>query len=392
MKKAIRSISALLACLLLALSALAACNADDTPDATSDNGTTTTAKPSLNIPMPEPADLSLLDMRNYVSVNYKSIPLYVEELPQKITDDDAVADIISAMAESGDYSLLSEGTVKIGDRLEIAFVGTMNGEEFSGGTSEKSLILVDTENSGYITGFADVLIGKNVGDTVGADLTFPDNYYAELAGKAVHFDITVKGICTFDITDEIAQKYTDNACQTKDELIKYVREYLEEDARTDLLNEVYDQIWDELTKRVEIKGYVEEQNKFYYDLYLKQLREAAYEDDVELDDYLAEIEKTYDDVTEESKKSTLSDMILYFIASEEELSVSDEEYREALQNYVDYYNSYGYSFTLESLEAEFDASYYPGYFRQYLLEEKVIDRITDYSLIEKAPQTSEDVS
>jgi len=77
------------------------------------------------------------------------------------------------------------------DILTVDFKGTVDGEEFEGGSAEDSKI---TLGSGQmIPGFEDGLIGSKPGEELTLDVTFPEDYQnTELAGKAAQFAVTVK--------------------------------------------------------------------------------------------------------------------------------------------------------------------------------------------------------
>lgn len=80
-----------------------------------------------------------------------------------------------------------------GDRLTISFTGTVDGEPFEGGSA--SDVHIELGSARMIQGFEEGLIGASAGDRVSLDLVFPDPYQAEhLAGKAVHFDVTVDAV------------------------------------------------------------------------------------------------------------------------------------------------------------------------------------------------------
>ncbi len=86
-----------------------------------------------------------------------------------------------------------EREVKADDRATIAFVGTIDGEEFEGGKSES--FPLELGKGRMIPGFEEPIVGAKVGDTVVADVTFPEEYHAEkLKGKAAQFTITVNKV------------------------------------------------------------------------------------------------------------------------------------------------------------------------------------------------------
>ncbi|MES3006353.1 MAG: trigger factor [Pseudomonadota bacterium] len=79
------------------------------------------------------------------------------------------------------------------DRINIDYVGTMNGEAFSGGSATGANLVLGSER--MIEGFEKGLLKKKAGDEVVLDLTFPEDYHnKELAGKPVKFEIKINEI------------------------------------------------------------------------------------------------------------------------------------------------------------------------------------------------------
>ena len=79
------------------------------------------------------------------------------------------------------------------DRVTCEYKGTVDGEGFAGGEGTDLPVVLGSK--GMIDGFEDGLMGSTVGQTIEMDLKFPDNYQSEeVAGKDVHFTVTVKTI------------------------------------------------------------------------------------------------------------------------------------------------------------------------------------------------------
>jgi trigger factor len=82
-----------------------------------------------------------------------------------------------------------------GDKVNINFVGSIDGVEFAGGKGED--IPLEIGSNQFIPGFEDQLIGAKVGDDLTVKVTFPETYGSkELAGKAAEFAVKVNGIET----------------------------------------------------------------------------------------------------------------------------------------------------------------------------------------------------
>jgi trigger factor len=82
---------------------------------------------------------------------------------------------------------------KKGDRLNIDFHGTIEGEEFSGNSGENVPLTLGSGR--MIAGFEDALIGAKAGEEHTLDLQFPEDYgHKDVAGKPVQFQVKVNSV------------------------------------------------------------------------------------------------------------------------------------------------------------------------------------------------------
>ncbi|UTA46444.1 trigger factor [Simiduia sp. 21SJ11W-1] len=98
---------------------------------------------------------------------------------------------------------------KKGDRVNISYVGTKDGEAFEGGSAENQFLVLGSDS--MIPGFEKGLIGCKAGEEHVLDLTFPEDYQAEeLRGAAVQFKVTVNGAAAQklpELDDAFFEKY-----------------------------------------------------------------------------------------------------------------------------------------------------------------------------------------
>lgn len=85
-----------------------------------------------------------------------------------------------------------EKIAKNGDTVVIDFAGFLGEEQFQGGTAENYELKLGSGT--FVPGFEEQLVGAKVGESRDVKITFPMNYYPNLAGKDVVFKVTVKGI------------------------------------------------------------------------------------------------------------------------------------------------------------------------------------------------------
>jgi len=140
-------------------------------------------------------------------VDFKTLKL--ERWVPEISDEElntALENIAASQKTSEPVSKKRKS--KNGDIVVIDFTGSVNGEEFPGGKAEAYSL--ELGSGSFIPGFEDQLVGKNVGDQLEVNVTFPEEYgAAELAGQKASFDVTVNELretSPAQINDELATK------------------------------------------------------------------------------------------------------------------------------------------------------------------------------------------
>lgn len=86
-----------------------------------------------------------------------------------------------------------ERAAESGDRVNINYTGSKDGEEFDGGKAEGSSLVLGSGQ--MIPGFEDGIVGMSAGEEKTIDVTFPEEYHSEeLKGAAVQFAIKVNAV------------------------------------------------------------------------------------------------------------------------------------------------------------------------------------------------------
>ncbi len=96
-----------------------------------------------------------------------------------------------------------------GDQVIMDFVGSIDGEEFPGGSAKEAPL--ELGSNSMIPGFEDQLVGVSKGDEKTINVNFPEDYRAtDLAGKEAQFQITVHGVKVSElpqVNDEFAKEF-----------------------------------------------------------------------------------------------------------------------------------------------------------------------------------------
>lgn len=99
------------------------------------------------------------------------------------------------VTEAASYNTDSSLEVTDGNKVNIDYVGKIDGVAFDGGSTDGKGTDLVIGSGTYIDNFEEQLVGAHPGDKVEVTVVFPDDYQAaDLAGKEAVFDVTVNGI------------------------------------------------------------------------------------------------------------------------------------------------------------------------------------------------------
>jgi trigger factor len=116
----------------------------------------------------------------------------VEKPTAEVTPED-VDNIIEVFRKQRGSWVEVERAAADGDRVNIDFVGTKDGEAFDGGSAEGSEL--ELGSGRMIPGFEDGVVGMTAGQEKVLELTFPEDYHEDsLKGAAVEFKVTVNKV------------------------------------------------------------------------------------------------------------------------------------------------------------------------------------------------------
>ena len=113
---------------------------------------------------------------------------------------------LKEMADRNSRLVSVERAVKKNDTANINFEGFDNGVAFEGGKGEN--FDLEIGSGSFVPGFEDQLIGMKAGEEKEIDITFPENYTPELAGKPVVFKVKINEVKAKEvpaIDDEFAK-------------------------------------------------------------------------------------------------------------------------------------------------------------------------------------------
>lgn len=257
-------------------------------------------------------------------------------------------------------------TVQDGDLVLVDYTGYHNNEAFDGGSATDVMIDVSnnceaTQQTGYIDGFSDGLIGAKVGEETSSDVKFPDEYSnnPDLAGEMTTFKFKVKGIYKAltldDLTDaQVKENFSDAQIETKEDLIKNVRAMMESQASSSKSQDTVNKVQTYMLDNSEVTipdEYLEARLAEYQAQYTRD----NVGDTQTLEEYLQANNTTLADMQKTWKTSLEKQIKLEFIfdriAELEGLEIDQDKY----EQFIDYIISSGNS------ELSTEASIYDYY-------------------------------
>ena len=163
-----------------------------------------------------------------------------------VTEEEIAADINRRLESSASLTVV-EREAKLGDSVVIDFVGYVDGKAFEGGSAENYEL--ELGSNSFVPGFEEQLVGTKSEDEKDINITFPEQYVAELAGKAATFHVKVHEVkerVIPTLSDEAVLDLNLRDVKTVDELKEYVRKELLQKKVNEIeqayLNAIVDQI------------------------------------------------------------------------------------------------------------------------------------------------------
>ena len=131
--------------------------------------------------------------------------LEVEKAEATVSDEQVKAEL-DRMAQNVASTETVERAAEMGDTANIDFEGFDNGVAFDGGKGENFDLKLGSGQ--FVPGFEEQVVGMTAGEEKDIDITFPENYTAELAGKAVVFHVKLNKVTSTtlpELDDEFAK-------------------------------------------------------------------------------------------------------------------------------------------------------------------------------------------
>ena len=258
----------------------------------------------------------------------KYMGVTVTKIDTSVTEEEVEAELENQRNTNARTVTVTDRPVKEGDTAVIDFEGFVDGVAFDGGKAENHSLEIGSHS--FIDTFEDQLVGKNAGDEVEVNVTFPEEYQAaDLAGKPAVFKVKINEIKAKELpelNDEFAQDVAgvDTLAEYKEELKKNLTEKKENEAKKTKEDEAIQKIIDK-SKMDLPEAMIDTQCETMVNEFAQRIAQSG----LSMDQYLQFSGMTVDQLKEqvrpEAETRIKSSLVLEQIAKEENIEVSDED-------------------------------------------------------------------
>ncbi len=244
-----------------------------------------------------------------------------------VTDEDVEGRVKEMADRNSRMVSVEDRAVAKGDVANIDFEGFLNGVPFDGGKGDSFDLEIGSGQ--FVPGFEDQVAGMSISEEKDIDITFPEDYHADLAGKTVVFHVKVNAIKVKELPaldDEFAKDVSE--FDTLDELKKDVREKMLAEREEAAKRAFEDAALSKVAAGIQADipdAMIEEQAKRFVDNFRMQLQSQG----VPYEEYMKmtgmEEEKLLADARVPAEGQVRMDLAIAAIVKAEGLEASDED-------------------------------------------------------------------
>lgn len=258
----------------------------------------------------------------------KYLGVTVSKVDTTVTDEEVDAALEKERNNNARTVSVTDRPVQSGDTAVIDFEGFVDGAAFEGGKGENHPLEIGSHS--FIDTFEDQLIGKNAGDEVEVNVTFPEQYQAaELAGKPALFKVKIHEVKAKELpelNDEFASDVSEfeTLAEYKESLKKNLQQQKENEAKKTKEDEAIQKIIDK-SKMDLPEAMITTQCENMVEEFSQRLAQSG----LSMEQYLQfsgmTMDKMMEQVRPEAVSRIQSSLVLEQIAKEENIEVTDED-------------------------------------------------------------------
>ncbi len=311
----------------------------------------------------------------------KYLGVSVKKAEVAVSEEEVTAEIEKERESNARMVTVEDRAIEDGDTAVIDYEGFTDGEAFEGGKGENHSLVIGSHS--FIDTFEEQLIGKNTGDQVTVNVTFPEDYHApELAGKPAMFQVKINEIKAKELPeldDEFAQDVSefDTLAEYKESVEKKLVERKEAEVKRERENEIIEKIIED--SQMEIPdAMVETQTENMMDDFANRLAQQG----MPMEQYMQFTGMTKEKLMEQMKPDALkriqSGLILEAIAEAEKIEVSEEDVEAEIGKMAEMYG----------MEVDKLKELFPESERENMKKDLAIQKAVDL-IVEKAEEQEE---
>ncbi|MCC8016206.1 MAG: trigger factor [Clostridiales bacterium] len=253
--------------------------------------------------------------------------LKAAKLPTEASDEDVENELKSMQERNSRLVVADDRASEMGDTVTLDFEGSVDGVAFDGGKGEN--FVLELGSGSFIPGFEEQVAGHKIDEEFDVNVTFPEDYAQELAGKDAVFKCVIHEIKSKELPeldDDFAQDVSefDTLDELKEDLKKQIPERKESEAKTDIENQLLEQVCDNMEAEIPECMYTKRTDEMVQD-YSYRLQAQG----LNLDTYLQYIGQDMDSFKETFKESAQKQVkvsvALRAIIEAENIEATDQE-------------------------------------------------------------------
>ncbi len=299
-------------------------------DAMKESGLTIVSRPEISIDQIEKGKpfiyTAMVAVKPEVTLGeYKGVE--VEKAKPEVTDEDVEAELKRVQEQNSRLVTVEDRAVADGDQTVIDFEGFVDGETFEGGKAEDYPLTIGSHS--FIDTFEEQLIGKNIGDDVEVNVTFPKEYHAEnLAGKPATFKVKIKEIKVKELpelNDEFAGEVSEfeTLDEYKADIKAKLAETKQQQATAENENNVVQKVVDNAQMDIP-EPMIDEQVRGMIDDYARRMQSQG----ISLEQYMQftgmTIDQLKDQMRPQAERRIRTRLVLEAVAAKENIEASEE--------------------------------------------------------------------
>jgi trigger factor len=258
----------------------------------------------------------------------KYLGVQVTKVDTSVSDEEVAEALEKERNNNARTVSVTDRPAAVGDTAVIDFEGFVDGVAFEGGKGENHSLELGSHS--FIDTFEDQLVGKNAGDEVDVNVTFPEQYQAaELAGKPALFKVKIHEIKAKELPeldDEFAQDVSefDTLAEYKEDVKKRLTEQKENEAKRTKEDEAIQKIIDKSSMELP-EAMIETQCENMVNEFAQRIAQSG----LSMEQYLQfsglTLDKLKEQVRPEAETRIKSSLVLEQIVKEENIEVTDAE-------------------------------------------------------------------